>query len=115
MKLLQQKDVDKYQQEIDHTLQQTNYVQQWEVLHRKLSNIDAILYLPLGEIANPKISGFVWAWNMQHRLGEPEDITEKDRFNAQGLEGKIKINCCTLMDALTIVRYLDNGRYNIYC
>ena len=53
---------------------------------------------PLGELMNPAIAGFVWAWAMQKRL-VVGSIQEGDQFNAQGLEGKARVRT-TLSTAL---------------
>ena len=42
---------------------------------------------PLGELMNPAIAGFVWAWAMQKRL-VVGSIQEGDQFNAQAWRGK---------------------------
>ena len=71
----------------------------------------ATVEFPLGEIMNPRIEGFIWAWKMKGLLA-PRDIESKDRFNAQGLEGKIVINT-TLTTALLVYRDLPDHRCQI--
>ena len=45
--------------------------------------------MPLGELANPKLAGFVWALGAKGITPETGEITNKNSFNAQGLEGKV--------------------------
>ena len=52
---------------------------------------------PLGECVDA-LAGFAWVWKMRGLL-TVQPIIDADRFNAQGLEGKVSIPC-TLYDAL---------------
>lgn len=71
------------------------------------------IHIPLGELFNPKIEGFVWAWRLSGCLNKVHPITGKDRFNAQGLEGKVIIptNSGT---AYIVAQELPKNRINIY-
>lgn len=73
---------------------------------------DARLEFPLGELTNPKIAGFVWAWGMK-RVIYNERIRKGDRFNAQGLEGKAVVNT-TFITALLVCQELPRYRCNVY-
>jgi len=66
---------------------------------------------PLGELMNPAIAGFVWAWAMQKRL-VVGSIQEGDQFNAQGLEGKVRVRT-TLSTALLVYRDLPPYRCQV--
>lgn len=71
-------------------------------------NEPAQLEFPLGEITNPKISRFVLIWQSQGviQIGR---IGPRDRFDAQGLEGKCIIPT-TLLLALLAARELPSYR-----
>ena len=71
----------------------------------------ARIEFPSGEIMNPAIAGFVWAWGMQKRV-ESQRIETGDRFNANGLEGKVSIDT-TLTTALLVYRALPKHRAQI--
>ena len=75
----------------------------WSYYHQ-----EAQLEFPLGELSNPNIAGFVWAWKMQARI-ETTEIAKDDRFNANGLEGKIIIRT-TLSTALIAAGELPEHR-----
>ena len=77
-----------------------------------LSEARVTLRFPLGELTNPGISGFVWAWNMQGKI-QTTGITDRDRFNAQGLEGAVEIRDISLVSALLAVRELPDSRWAI--
>jgi hypothetical protein len=66
---------------------------------------------PLGELMNPAIAGFAWAWAMQKRL-IVGPIQEGDQFNAQGLEGKVRVHT-TLSTALLVYRDLPPYRCQV--
>jgi len=53
---------------------------------------------PVGELIDA-LAGFAWAWKMKGKLSDVLPIGERDRFDAQGLEGKVSIEC-NLYDAL---------------
>ncbi len=66
---------------------------------------------PLGELMNPAIAGFAWAWVVQKRL-IVGPIQEGDQFNAQGLEGKVRVHT-TLSTALLVYRDLPPYRCQV--
>lgn len=68
--------------------------------------------MPLGELTNPNLSGFVWAWNLKGCI-HPEAITDKHRFNANGLEGCFSIDTL-LSTAILIYREVSPDRINIF-
>ena len=66
---------------------------------------------PSGELFNEGIRGYIIAWRMIGKLQNlPIDST--DRFNAQGLEGKIRVHT-SLCTALTAYRELPSNRCQI--
>jgi len=67
----------------------------------------ARLEFPLGELTNPRITGFLWAWQ-QGQLTTAR-ITASDRFNANGLEGKCVVKTL-LSTALLAARELPPYR-----
>jgi len=72
----------------------------------------ARLEFPLGELMNEKILGFVWAWGMSGAV-QTEGITERDRFDAQGIEGKAVVET-QLVTALLVARDLPAHRVAVY-
>jgi hypothetical protein len=66
---------------------------------------------PLGELMNPAIVGFAWAWALQKRL-IVSPIQEGDQFSAQGLEGKVRVDT-TLSTALLVYRDLPPYRCQV--
>ena len=63
---------------------------------------------PLGELTNRNIAGFVGVWASKGLIKD-YPIDKTDRFNAQGLEGKIRI-ATTLATALLVYRELPPNR-----
>jgi hypothetical protein len=72
----------------------------------------ARLEFPLGELTNPRITGFLWAWHMQGKL-KTARIAASDRFNANGLEGKCVVPTL-LSTALLAARELPSYRRAVY-
>ena len=72
----------------------------------------ARLEFPLGELTNPRITGFLWAWQMQGQLTTAR-ITASDRFNANGLEGKCVVSTL-LSTALLAARELPPYRRAVW-
>lgn len=72
----------------------------WQAFYEAYLTRDAEIHLPLGELMNPKIAGFLWAWKMKGQLS-PVGLTGKEGLNAQGLEGKVVIH--TLLSTALIV------------
>ncbi len=83
----------------------------WNRVWSEYTERKARLEFPLGEVMNPKISGYVWAWKMRNIL-QTKAITEKDKFKAQGLEGKISVQI-PLLSALLAWRELPEHRRQI--
>lgn len=84
----------------------------WNITYSKYSNIPVTIEMPLGELMNPNIKGFIWAHNIKKTLSYPFPITNKDHFNAQGLEGKFGIHT-DMMAAIIISREVDPSRIQI--
>lgn len=92
-------------------MQQAANPENWENWHKQHC-MDVTLELPLGEVMNPRISGFVWAWKKQGKI-KMGRIQKRDRFNAQGLEGKAIVRT-TLVTALLVCRELPPYRCRIF-
>ncbi len=73
---------------------------------------DAILEFPSGELMNSEIAGYIWAWKMTGKLEYPLPIDENDRFNAQGLEGKVRVKT-NLTTAIIVHKTLPSYRCQI--
>jgi hypothetical protein len=89
MRRLTAEEIDKYRLII---------INEWKT--HKLDTIDCIVEFPLGELID-NLAGLTWAWKMKGIDLTPIPITDKDRFDAQGLEGKIRIHT-NLSSAVTI-------------
>lgn len=74
--------------------------------------MNAKVEFPLGELMNPDIAGYVWAWAMQQRINHAS-IGKRDGFRAQGLEGKAVVET-TFATALLVWRDLPAYRCNVY-
>jgi hypothetical protein len=69
--------------------------------------------LPLGELANPEMSELIkdWTETCTFTLGE---ITSQHQFNAQGIEGLVKIENVPLNMALLAARKIGIYRIEIF-
>ena len=85
----------------------------WRTWYDQASRRRVELAFPLGELTNPRIAGFVWAWQKTGRLNTTGKLTKRDGFIAQGLEGKaiVKTN---LVTALLVCRELPAYRRAVY-
>jgi len=83
----------------------------WDEVYKKYSKRRVLIEFPLGEIMNPKIAGFVWAWS-EKKVIRTEPITEKDKFIAHKTEGKASIPV-SLDTALLVWRELPKYRRQI--
>lgn len=72
----------------------------------------ARLEFPSGEILNPSLAGYLWAWKRTYAMETGLAIEKKDRFSAQGLEGKISVRT-TLDTALRVFQELPPNRCQI--
>lgn len=70
----------------------------WNRLSGKYTGRKALFEFPLGEMMNPKVGGYIGVWGLRNMI-QTKPITEKDRFKAQGLEGKASVPM-TLLVAL---------------
>lgn len=75
--------------------------------------VPARLEFPLGELFNPGLAGYLWAWRMTGRL-RILPIGRADRFNAQGLEGKCRVEPVNLTTALLAARELPPFRRAVW-
>jgi len=89
----------------------TENLKSWEEFFNKYSQRKALIEFPLGELFNPNIRGYLWAWQMAGKI-QTKPITEKDRFKAQGLEGKASIPV-DMVTALLVWRELPEYRRQI--
>lgn len=80
--------------------------------HKRLIWIDCQVVFPLGELLNPNLAGYAWVWALKQSV-HPEPITDKHRFNAQGLEGCFTINE-PLSTAILMYREVSPDRINIF-
>lgn len=87
--------------------------QRFLTVYDKVIQINCTLEFPLGEVASTKTGGFMWAWDLQNMLNNIQPIEKPDRFNAQGLEGKIVIESLPIVTALLFARASTVGRYQI--
>jgi len=83
----------------------------WEQWEWEYGERAAQVEFPLGELVNPRIAGFVWAWAML-RCITTAPIQSGDHFNAQGLEGKIRVRT-TLATALLVYAELPPHRCQV--
>lgn len=87
--------------------------QSWAEFHKRWTRTKMRLEFPSGEITNPAIAGYLFAWRMTNELQLGLPITGKEQFSAQGLEGKVAVET----DALTAVlayRELPERRRALY-
>lgn len=104
MKRLSRKQV----QALVSEMEQAANSKDWDTWHKVHVCQRAVLEFPMGEIWNPNILGFLWAWKLQGKLvGIP--IEPKDKFATNGLEGKVSIETC-LTTALLAWRELPEYR-----
>jgi hypothetical protein len=93
------KHLSQYPQEasqMQHALRMGATLQEYRDCVKALAK-PVLFECPLGE-AIGSLAGFAWVWRMKGLL-QAKPIVESDRFNAQGLEGKVSIPC-SLYDAL---------------
>ena len=88
-----------------------DWAERWRRWQEAYGDRLAWVEFPLGELMNPAIAGFAWAWAMQKRL-IVGPIQEGDQFNAQGLEGKVCVPT-TLSTALLVYRDLPPYRCQV--
>ncbi len=89
----------------------SDWAERWRMWQEADGDRMAWVEFPLGELMNPAIAGFAWAWAMQKRL-IVGPIQEGDQFNAQGLEGKVRVRT-TLSTALLVYRDLPPYRCQV--
>lgn len=86
--------------------------QAWERWYALYGRKPARLEFPLGELMNPEIRGFVLTWGLQGKV-KTAAITRRDKFAAQGIEGKAVIDT-TLSGALLAAQRLPGNRVAVY-
>jgi len=80
----------------------------WEKTWNKYAHIQALLSFPSGELMNPRIEEFLIGWEMNHVVQYGCPIVLDDRFNAQGLEGCVRVQT----DLITALKaYQELPRY----
>ena len=105
--------IDKYETElaeIRRALRIDSTRAEYDAIVKKY-NQPVILEVPLGELVD-NLAGFAIVWKMRGWLNNIMPITGKERFNAQGLEGKVQVKM-TLYDALFISLQTTRDRLNI--
>lgn len=77
----------------------------------------AELVLPNGELCNPAIAGFVWAWSAKRVIEHLKNGEATDRvitgLEAQGLEGFSRVRL-PYNTALLVAQFLPRRRYLIF-
>jgi len=78
------------------------------------SNKAARVYFPLGELTNPAITGFLWAWQMQGKIvvTPSQEMDKITSLNMNGLEGLIQVDT-DLAVALMVYRDLPQYRSKV--
>jgi len=110
MKRLSNKEIDRLIEEMEKAASNGD-TPEWQKWHKEHSNIGVVLEFPGGEITNPNIAGFMWAWARKNKV-YPCAIEKSDRFSANGLEGKVQI-ATDLGIALIAYRELPEHRRQI--
>ena len=87
------------------------YRKQIDGKHGALYAIKARVEYPLGEIE--RLSGFWWAKSMRGEKPNVQPIVASDRFNAQGLEGKV-VEDCNIVDAIMRWNFCLPNRCQIF-
>jgi hypothetical protein len=87
------------------------YTKQINGNHERLYSIPARVEWPIGEMEN--LAGFFMGWKMLDEMPAIEPITEKDRFSAQGLEGK-HVKHTSIVEAVIIWNQCADNRCQIF-
>lgn len=106
MNQIPRKDIKQLVTELEEASQNP---EQWEQWHTKTDKL-VTLHMPLGELLNPAIRGYIWVWDHQRKI-TTAPIDKRDRFAAQGIEGKAIIHDVSLVTALLIASWV--GPYRI--
>jgi hypothetical protein len=110
MKRLSESEIQKLRAELGKLAEDSKaWIESYDDPHSKW-NQSAKLEFPLGEIA---IDGLRTIALLGIERPKPEPILASDRFNAQGLEGKIS-RTIPLREALIISDMLDSNRRQIF-
>jgi hypothetical protein len=83
----------------------------WDEYYNARVGIMASLEAPLGQLLNPAIGGFVWAWRAQNKIAFLP-IVQSDHFGVNGLEGKFAVRL-PLVSALLAADWLPVGRRQV--
>ena len=83
----------------------------WETWCDEHDSQPAWIEFPGGELMNPNITGWLWAWKLQGAI-ESRSLEKRDQFNANGLEGKISVKT-SLTTALLVWKDLPAYRRQI--
>ena len=87
------------------------YCAQIDGKHSALYDIPARVEYPVGEI--DRLVGFWWVRRMRGEEPNIQPIIDSDRFDAQGLEGKIVENC-NIVDAIIRWNFCRPNRCQIF-
>ena len=77
-------------------------------------SIDARIDLPLGELCNPRMAGWIWGWRLAGRSFITGEISKNHQFDAQGLEGMVSISGIALTQALLVSDETGLNRIEIF-
>lgn len=86
----------------------------WEKLSKTLYSTPATIFIPVSELANPNIAGYVWAWKMQSKIryaslaGNLKGL----QLAVQGIEGVATVQT-SLMEALIAANSVDEYRITV--
>jgi len=86
---------------------------EWRDVYDRVANRPARVEFPTGEITNPAIAGYILGAKLGGTLESGLPITAQDRFNAQGLEGKVAL-ATNLLNACLIWEELGKFRCAVY-
>lgn len=103
---IDEKKANKLIQELEHAASNPEL---WDLVYHKFASIQALLSFPTGELMNKKIEGFILGWKLNNRIRLGSPITLSDNFNAQGLEGCVRVET-DLINALLAYRELPRFR-----
>lgn len=78
----------------------------------RLEGLSAKVEFPLGELID-SLMGFAWAWKIAGKDLSAQPIMAADRFNAQGLEGKVSLGM-DLSSAIVVYSQCGPNRCQIF-
>jgi hypothetical protein len=70
--------------------------------------------LPLGELLNPHLAGWIWGWQLSGKIGKTGAIPPGHQFSAQGIEGMVTIVRISFIHALLVSDDTGLNRIEIF-